>query len=109
MSDEDKEILRMEMQAIEEDSYIDVAEEIEHPPVALSMGEYEINTPNGVKSYPIPLGTYGNFSFVQAPPKSMKTFFLGLLGACYLGGETPYTGNMKGNSMGKKLIHYRAG
>ena len=106
MTEDEKEVHRMLMESIEEDAYVDVSEEIDHPPVAISMGEYSINTPNGTRTYPIPLGTYGNFSFIQAPPKSMKTFMLGLLSSVYLGGTTNYTGNMKGNQDGKMLIHF---
>ena len=72
MTNEEKEVKRMHMQLLEQDCYIDATKDIEYPPLALSMGEQTIQTKTGLKTYPIPLGTYGNFSFVQAPPKSKK-------------------------------------
>lgn len=87
---------------IEEQSYVDPSEEIEYPPVAISMGEYKYKQ----KTFPIQIGTYGNFSFIQAPPKSKKTFFVSLLASAYLGGSTQYTGRMKGHREGKCLVHF---
>jgi len=107
MTDEEKEVKRMHMQLLEEDCYIDATQDIEYPPLALSMGEQTIQTKTGLKTYPIPLGTYGNFSFVQAPPKSKKTFFISLLSAVYLKGNLEgIGGEMKGHRDGKCLIHF---
>lgn len=87
-------------------SYINPMEDLEHPPIAISMGYT-----NSFNAMPIPLCTYGNFSFVQAPPKSKKTFFLSLLAASYLngggrGGNNEYFGNMMSYSAGRSLVHY---
>ena len=46
--------------------YIDPNERVEYPPVAISYGHYK----SGQNFYPIPIGTYGNFSFIQAAAKS---------------------------------------
>ena len=74
----------MYMQSIEEECAIDINKKIEHPPVAISFKNKEVVTKDGsVKEFPIPIGTYGNFSFIQAPPKSMKTFFVSLLGSAF--------------------------
>lgn len=87
---------------IKEKAYIDPKLEIEHPPTALTMGRYRM----GKNEYPVPIGTYGNFSFIQAPPKTNKTFFVSLLSAAYLKGESEYTGIMKGQRGDKDLIHF---
>ena len=61
----------MYMQSIEEECAIDINKKIEHPPVAISFKNKEVVTKDGsVKEFPIPIGTYGNFSFIQAPPKN---------------------------------------
>jgi len=107
MTDEEKEISRMYMQTLESDCYINAAEDVEYPECALSIGEHTYQTKNGNKTYPIPLGTYGNFTFVQAPPKSKKTFFVSLLSAAYLKGSVNgRTGDIKGNRNGKCLVHF---
>ena len=62
------------MQAIDEDCIIHANEKIDYPPVALSFGEKLIKTSKGDLLLPIPIGTYGNFSVVSAPPKTKKTF-----------------------------------
>lgn len=97
---------RMYSQYLLDQCYIDPQQEIEKPPVAISMGEYSLRTSNGIENTPIPLGTYGNFSLICAEPKRKKTFLVTLLSASYLGGETPFTGEMKGHSDGKCLLHF---
>lgn len=84
MNTDDKEIQRMHMEKIDNDCYVDISESIKHPPVALSFGRYSINTPSGIKRYPIPIGTYGNFSFVSGPPKNQENLFVSLLTSVYL-------------------------
>jgi len=93
------------MQSIEEDCTIDVNEKLEYPPVALSFGETLIKGRNKDMLLPIPLGTYGNFSFIQAPPKTKKTFFISLLASVYLSDQNHFGGNLKGHRQGKELIH----
>lgn len=93
------------MQSIEEDCAIDVNEKLEYPPVALSLGETLIKGKNKDMLLPIPIGTYGNFSFVQAPPKTKKTFFISLLASVYLSDQNHFGGNLKGHREGKQLIH----
>ena len=88
---------RLMMEALEEDLFIDPNEEIDHPPVCLSFGEHKI----GAKVYPTPIATYGNLIMVQAPPKSMKTFFTSLLSAAYLADSVEgVTGKNRGGSAG---------
>jgi hypothetical protein len=83
-------------------AYIDPYKEVEHPPIAISYGEYKVRE----NIYYTPIGTYGNFSFVQAPPKSKKTFFISMLAGAYLTETTKYTGNIRGHREGKRLVHF---
>ena len=69
------------------------------------MGETTINTIKGKTTIPTSLGTYGNFSFVVAPPKSFKTYFISLLASVYLSGKNRFAGNLRGHRENKCLIH----
>ena len=90
-----------------DECYIDPSEEIKHPPIAISYGTHSYNTSNGLVEYPTPIGTYGNFSFISAPPKHKKTFLVTLLSAAYLGGESKrFVGKIKGHNDGRCLIHF---
>ena len=107
MTNDEKEVQRMYFEQVVDEAFIDPSEEVEYPPVAISLGTYTYNTRNGIKEYPIPLGTYGNISFVQAPPKSFKSFFTSLLMASYLNDEVDgYTGHIKGHREGRAAVHF---
>ena len=82
-------------------SYVDPQEKIEYPPIAISKGNTGGNNP-----IPLPIGTYGNFSFISAAPKSKKTFLVSLLAGAYLSCDKKYTADMVGVRKKKKLIHY---
>jgi len=103
---EQETINNMFMQQIEKECFVDTTEIISYPPVALSLGEHTINTKSGLKTYPIPIGTYGNFSFVQAPPKTKKTFFISLLASVYLSGKNRFGGDIQGHKEDRCLIHF---
>ena len=104
---QDKDAQRLIMQLYEEECYINPLEKVEYPLPAISFGTKAFETKDGLIEYPIPVGTYGNFSFVQAPPKSKKTFFISLLSAVYLNDEiNGISGDLKGNRQGKHLIHF---
>ena len=105
---EEETIDDMYMQQIEEDCFVDLSEKLELPPTALSFGTHTYNTKEGVKSAPTPIGTYGNFSFVQAPPKTMKTFFISLLTSVFLSkkGSNKFGGNLQGHRDGECVIHF---
>ena len=94
------------MQLIQEECVIDINKKIEHPPVAISFKTKEVSTKDGLKSFPIPIGTYGNFSFVQAPPKSMKTFFVSLLGSAFCNPKGKYTKGMSSFRDNKHFVHF---
>jgi len=97
----------MYMQSIEEECAIDINKKIEHPPVAISFKNKEVVTKNGsVKEFPIPIGTYGNFSFIQAPPKSMKTFFVSLLGSAFCNPNGDFTKGMSSFRGNKHFVHF---
>jgi len=102
----DKDALAVWAQAMIDEMHIDPAEEIGYPPVALSMGEATMHTTKGPQKFPIPIGTYGNFSFVQAPPKTKKTFFISLLGSVYLSGKNNFGGKITGHRKDECLVHF---
>ena len=93
------------MQKIEQECSVDISLKMEYPPVALSVGTKLIETNDGQISLPIPIGTYGNFSFVQAPPKTKKTFFISLLSSVYLSGQNNFGGDIKGHRTNQCLLH----
>ena len=81
--------------------FIDVNKKIERPPIALSKGEYYYTG----KSFPIPLCTYGNFSAIAGPSKSMKTFLKTALIAGYIGGKSNnYFEDLKGFDTENKFV-----
>ena len=96
----------MLMDLIAEECAIDTKDVMEYPPTALSLGEKTIQAKGGDITMPIPIGTYGNFSFVQAPPKSKKTFFVSLLASVYLSGGNNFGGKIKGHRDGRCLMHF---
>jgi hypothetical protein len=94
------------MQSIEEDCKINAREIITYPPVAISLGENLIKTKYGDMLLPIPIGTYGNFSVVSAPPKTKKTFLISLLTSVYLSGSNNFGGNIKGHREDRSVLHF---
>jgi hypothetical protein len=94
------------MQVIEDDCLIETSVTMDYPPVAISLGEKLIKSHKGDSILPIPIGTYGNFSFVQAPPKTKKTFFVSLLASVYLSGTNNFGGKIKGHRDGRCLMHF---
>ena len=103
---EDKTTENMLMELIAEECTIDTSEIMDYPPTALSLGESTIQSKGGEIKFPIPIGTYGNFSFIQAPPKSKKTFFVSLLASVYLSGGNNFGGRIKGHREGRCLMHF---
>jgi len=85
---------------------IDRKEEIKYPPIALSMGTKTLNTKNGKIELPTPIGTYGNFSFVSAKPKTHKTFFISLLASVYLSGKNRFGSSIIGHRENHSVIHF---
>jgi hypothetical protein len=85
-----------------QDSFIDPSEEIETQPVAISIGS---NSYKG-RNYPIPFGSYGDFSCIVGASKSRKTFFKSMIEAGYIGGQSNILNpSIKGhNTEGKFVI-----
>tara|TARA_R100000781_G_scaffold63121_1_gene40045 strand:- start:1988 stop:2824 length:837 start_codon:yes stop_codon:yes gene_type:complete len=94
------------MLKIEQECLITTTVSMDYPPVALSLGEKLLKSSKGDKLVPIPIGTYGNFSFVQSPPKTKKTFFISLLASVYLSGTNNFGGEIKGHRDGRCLLHF---
>jgi len=106
-TNEEREADRMAMQLLEEEANVDISEVIKYPPVSLSCGSYIDKDVQGNEiEYPIPIGTDGNFSFVQAFPKVGKSFFISLLVSAYQSGGNKYSGTIKGHRRGRKIIHF---
>lgn len=90
-----------------EQCYIDPTKKLDHPPIALSYGEHTYKGLDGSTTYDTPIGTYGNFSFIQAAPKHNKTFLVSLLSAAYLGGDSKrFCGKLKGHRGSRQLLHF---
>ena len=104
---EDKEVDRMFYEMMEKDLRVELDEEVPPPPVALSFGTHTYKTRKGSVTEETPLATYGNFSFIQAPPKSFKSFFTSLVVSAYLKGQNRWVGDKfksyKGN---RKVFHF---
>jgi len=91
----------VDFQKIHDKRLVSLEEVIEREPVALSIGTYQYKG----KTYPIPFGTYGNFSCLVGASKSMKTFLKSALVAGYIGGQAQqYFPNMRGHDIKDKYI-----
>ena len=83
------------------DSYIDPSEEMKPQPVAISIGASEYKGTN----YPIPFGSYGDFSCIVGASKSRKTFFKSMIEASYLGGNAnQFCPSFKGHDTNEKYV-----
>ena len=83
---------------------IDPSEEIKPQPIALSIG----TTNYKGTEYPIPFGSYGDFSCIVGASKSKKTFFKSMIEAGYIGGNANiHNPSIKGhNSQGKFVVSF---
>lgn len=80
---------------------IDPSEEIKPQPIALSIGttNYKGN------EYPIPFGSYGDFSCIVGASKSKKTFFKSMIEAGYIGGNANiHNPSIKGHNSKDKFV-----
>ena len=99
----DIDAIRILLDEYENELYVDPNTPLEHPPVAISFGTHNVSG----NIYPTPIATYGNLVVIQAPPKSMKTYFTSLLvGAFMEGGTTLGYGSMRGHSDGRDVYHF---
>lgn len=84
-----------------QDSFIDPSEELKQQPIAISVRDsiYKGN------SYPIPFGSYGDFSCIVGASKSRKTFFKSMIEAGYIGGKSSVLNpSIKGHDTVGKLV-----
>jgi hypothetical protein len=102
---EEEQIEEQYYEYINENANINPNDKITYPPVALSCGSFKLDTSKGTETYPIPIGTFGNISFIQAPPKTMKTYFLSLLASVFLNNKTRGKGSIRGHRENKKVLH----
>jgi hypothetical protein len=83
------------------ESYVDPSEELKPQPVAVSIGYSEYKGTN----YPIPFGSYGDFSCIVGASKSRKTFFKSMVEASYIGGTANhYCPSFKGHNSKDKFV-----
>lgn len=94
-----------QLQLIDKLCKIDTTEKVDYPPLALSFGDKVIQSKKGNIVVEIPLGTLGNFSFIQAPPKSKKSFFVSLLVSAYLRSNN-FVGKIKTHRRDEKVLHF---
>jgi len=92
---------KLDFRAMHDNCIVDVSVELPPPPVALSLGSYSYKN----QVYPIPFGTYGNFSCLVGASKSMKTFLKSALLAGYIGGKSSnYFPELQGHYTKDKFI-----
>ncbi len=91
----------IDFKKLHDQSFISITEKVKRQPVAISIGEYEYAS----NLYPIPFGSYGDFSCIVGASKSKKTFLKSALLAGYIGGNsTSYFPNIKGHDTHEKFI-----
>jgi len=101
ISETSENVVGIDYLQILKDSLIDPSEEIKQQPIAISIGEssYKGNM------YPIPFGSYGDFSCIVGASKSRKTFFKSMIEAAYIGGRSNiYNPSLKGHNSEKKFV-----
>ena len=101
-----KEERRMFFEMFKKQCFVDLKQRVELPPVAIGCGTYITQNSNGMKKIDIPLCTYGNFSFIQAPPKSLKTFFVSLLTSTYVSNNCEHRGKLKSFRKDEHIVHF---
>lgn len=105
-SADEREIDRMYYEQLESELRVDLSVEVEMPPVALSYGTHTYSTKDGKRQAKTAIGTYGNFSFIQAPPKSHKSFFVSMLVSSYLNSGNRFAPAMEAERDGQDVFHF---
>jgi hypothetical protein len=83
------------------ESFVDPSEELKPQPIAISIGISEYKGTN----FPIPFGSYGDFSCIVGASKSRKTFFKSMVEASYIGGSSNlYCPSFKGHGSKDKFV-----
>lgn len=84
---------------------VDFRKKLDYPPTALSLGSMVLQSSNDKSVVPIPIGTYGNFSMIVAPPKTKKSFFVSILVSTFLAGRNSYCGDIRGHREDRSILH----
>ena len=79
---EEEQLVVQYFEYINDHASVNPNDEITYPPVALSCGSFDLTTNEGKETYPIPIGTFGNISFIQAPAKNNENIFFEFIGIC---------------------------
>ena len=94
-------IVEVNYSKIFQDAFIDPSEEIKTQPIAISVRDSIYKG----SSYPIPFGSYGDFSCIVGASKSRKTFFKSMIEAGYIGGRASVLNpSIKGHNTKDKLV-----
>ncbi len=82
-------------------SFVNVNEKMYHQPVCISIGESTYKQ----QRYPIPFGSYGDYSCIVGSSKGKKTFLKSALIAGYIGGNSnSYFPNILGHEQEQKYV-----
>ena len=94
-------IVEVNYSQIFQDSFIDPSEELKQQPIAISVRDSIYKG----SSYPIPYGSYGDFSCIVGASKSRKTFFKSMIEAGYIGGNANILNpSIKGHNTKDKFV-----
>ncbi len=99
----DGKVQDIDFDKIHNKAFVDVSEQLRPQPVAISIGESEYKG----DIYPVPFGSYGDFSCIVGASKAKKSFFKSLILASYIGGNAfDFSNNLiRGhNQKGKYVI-----
>ena len=91
---------KLDFKKIELECYINPAKEIQRQPIAISIGESQYKN----EMYPIPFGSYGDFSCIVGASKSRKTFVKSMIEAGYIGGDANKYTHIKGHNNQDKFV-----
>lgn len=83
------------------ESLLDPSEEIKPQPIAISIRDSIYKG----ERYPIPFGSYGDFSCIVGASKSRKTFFKSMIESGYIGGQSNIINpSIKGHNTKDKFV-----
>lgn len=95
------ESLDKDFNKIHDEHFVSVDEILKPQPVAISIGHAEYKGTN----YPIPMGSYGDFSCIVGASKAKKSFLKSLLVGGYIGGNTVINApEIKGHRLTDKYV-----
>lgn len=95
------EATEIDYQGMFKKTFVDVNQKIQRQPVAISIGESTYKQTR----YPIPFGSYGDYSCIVGSSKARKTFLKSAFIAAYIGGQsTHYFPNIKGHDTKNKFV-----